>query len=414
MRPIREWPMTTWLVIVGLTIILLLGGVIVYVVFTPSVFKPGVTPFDPGAPGIGLPPELIGSPLFPQSEVEGIPLDQIQGLDTLNLTDDTARGGITQEVTLTDFSTSFVSLDPSGQGLNFYDPNQNKFFRVDGDGVVSSIDSPFFAEIENVTYAPNASDTVLEFPDGTNVVFNLDTQEQVTLPKHWEEFDFSPSSEKLAFKSMALDPDQRWLAVTDKTGGSARQIEPLGENEDIVDVDWSPNNQVVATYSRPTGLTNSNLFFVGFNGENFPLSKLEGLNFEGSWNPNGEKLLYSVAHDKTDFRPTLWIVDGKSDSLGSGRTSTPLNTWSHKCTFPNETTAYCGVPKNLPQGAGIIPSVADDIPDEIYQVDLETGRTSLLAIPVANINVQAITQSDDGSELFIHDRFTNQIKKISL
>lgn len=415
MRSIREWQLTNWLILIGVIVIMLLIGVIFYVVMTPSTFVPTQPSDQVTVPGGQLPGEQVGVPTFPQSPVEQIPLDQIQGIGSIpNLVDTTARGGITQTTFLNTQESSFISLAPNGNSLNFYDQRQQKFFRINGEGIITEISSPIFAEVQNVTYAPNGSDSILEFPDGSNIVYNFDTREQITLPQHWEDFDFSPSSSQIAFKSLALDPSERWLAISDKSGSSATRIERLGEYADTVDVDWAPNNQVVATQSEATGLTNSNLYFVGFNGENFPLSKLEGLNFEGSWNTDGSKLLYSVAHESTDFSPRVWFVNGGGNDLGQGRKSTSIQTWSHKCTFTNTTTAICGVPTEMPRGAGLIPSVANSIPDHLYQVDLTTGKSSLLAIPDVELNVQSIVPNEDGSSVFIQDRLSNKIIKMDL
>lgn len=413
MRPIREWTMTTWLILIGLLVIFILMGVILFVVLTPTVFTPP-TEVEQPIPGIELPPELTGPPTFPQSPIEQIPLDQIQGLDTLDIIDQRALGGLTQVTPLTTIRSDFISLSPNGSSVNFYDPDQSRFFRVNQDGIIESINSPLFAEVEDVTYADDGSNTILEFPDGSNIVYNLDTQEQISLPDHWADFDFSPSSDQIAFKSLALDETQRWLAVSNLTGSSARQIEPLGNNADDLTVEWSPNNQVVGTYAEPTGLTTSNLFYVGFNGENFPLSRIEGINPESSWNPDGRNLLYSVAHDRDGFLPRLWIVDGGGDALGQNRRSTSLNTWTHKCAFSDATTAICGVPQSLPEGAGLIPAIADDIADNLVEVDLTTGQSRTIAIPSDRINVSDITVNDDGTTAMIQDSFSGTIVKIDL
>lgn len=77
-------------------------------------------------------------------------------------------------------------------------------------------------------------------------------------------------------------------------------------------------------------------------------------------------------------------------------------------------TAYCGVPTSLPRGAGLIPSVADDIPDDLYRVDLNTGQSTRLAIPATSLNVQALRVSENGDELFIHDKFSGEVRSMLL
>lgn len=411
---LRDWRWPQWLIVIGIVLLLLLGAVVAYVLLRPEVFAP-----PPAPPEVVIPPELPapipGAPELPPAEVPArVPLSQIQGTDLESPIDEVARGDITRVETLVQTPVEHVSLGPSGNNINYYEPSTRKFYRIDSEGNVEKISDTVFAEVENVVFADNGNDAVIEFPDGSNVLYNFETDEQVTLPDHWEDFDFSPDSNSIAFKSLAFDPEERWLAVSDKTGSTARRIALLGNNEDIVDVDWSPNNQVVATYTRPDGLSRSELYFVGFNQENFPLSKVQGINFEGKWTPSGKELLYSTAHQTNDFKPALWLVDGSGTALGQNRRQINLQTWPHKCAFLGDSKAYCGVPRNLPEGAGIIPAVADNIPDNIYEINLDTGATTRLAIPEEILNVESLSVTDDGSQLFIHDRLTGSVRKIRL
>lgn len=408
----RDWHWPQWVLFIGSILLVILGGVVAYLLLTPSAFVPApVTE----TPGLGtLPTIQPGRPTFPPSDIENVPLEQIQGTDIDGGPDLIARGGVTLVEPVSQFPVDYVNLSSNGSALNYYDAETKRFYRIDADGVISKIGQQVFAEVRNVTWAGNGSDSILEFPDSSNIRYNFDTNEQVTLPSHWDDFAFAPSSTSLAFKSNAVDPDQRWLAVADVNGSSTRLIEPLGENGNILTVDWAPNNQVIGTYSRADGLTRSELFFVGFNGENFPLSKLEGLKFEGKWFPDGKRLMYSVAHQTDDFRPRLWLVDGTGTSMGQNRQSLSLQTWPHKCVFASTETAYCGVPTSLPRGAGLIPSVADDIPDELYKVDLRNGTTSKIATPETDLNVGSLSLSSDGTTLFVHDAFTKTIKKLNL
>jgi hypothetical protein len=409
----RDWHWPQWVLFIGTILLVILGGVVVYLILTPTALVPTPPSETPGT--IGTLPEIQpGRPTFPASDIENVPLGQIQGTGIDQGPDLIARGGITRVEPVSQFPVDFVNLSSNGSAVNYYDAETKRFYRIDSDGVISKIGQQVFAEVQDVTWANNGSDTILEFPDSSNIRYNFDTNEQVTLPSHWDDFAFAPSSESIAFKSNALDPDQRWLAISDTNGSSTKLIEPLGENGEILTVDWAPNNQVVGTYSRADGLSRSELFFVGFNGENFPLSKLEGLKFEGKWFPDGKRLMYSVAHQTDDFRPRLWLVDGTGASMGQNRQSLSLQTWPHKCVFASTEIAYCGVPTSLPRGAGLIPSVADEIPDELYQVNLRTGTSTKIATPDTDLHVSSLSVNADGTTLFVHDAFTGTIKKLNL
>ena len=410
----RNWGWQRWLILIGAILLGILIIIVIYVIARPDAFRPALPPEVVAPPLVGLPPVIEEPPEFPVSEVERVPLTEIQGVGLEPGLDIIARGGVTQVSNITNFPVDFATLSPNGQDINYYDPELGQFFRVNEDGVITKAGGKIFAQAESVVWAPNSEDTIIEFPDGSNILYNFETEEQITLPAHWKEFQFSSDSSSIAFKSIALDPNENWLAVADKDGSRARRIEHLGNNEDIVDIDWSPNNQVIGTYSEQDGLARSKLFFIGFNGENFQLSKLHGKKFEGSWAPDGKNLVYSVMHQDTNFNPSLWVVDGSGTGLGQNRKHIGLPTWSHKCTYATPTTMYCGVPKDLPRGAGLIPSIADDVPDDIYKVDITTGVTTRVAIPVENLQVKQLQVSEDGSSLYIINGFSGSVQKIDL
>lgn len=409
---IREWRWYHWLITIGVLLLVILGSVLIFALLQPETFVPPAPP--PEIPIAVLPPPVPGPPELPPPEVERIPFSEITGLSIIPETDIIATGDLTQIRNVTEFPVNFVTLAPNGRDLNYYDPETNRFYSIDSDGIISKIGDQIFAEAENVVWAPNSTDSIVEFPDGSNIRYNFETNEQVTLPAHWDDFDFSPDSNRIAFKSNALDPQERWLAISDSSGGSTRRIEHLGDRGDILDVDWAPNNQVIGTYSEPAGLSQSELFFLGFNGENFPLTRVHGLKAEGKWRPAGDKLVYSSIHQDSNFNPTLWVVDGTGGSMGQNRKRINLQTWTDKCTFVDDINMYCGVPIALPRGAGLIPSVANDIPDDIYHVNTETGNVTRVAIPETDINVKQLSVSDDGKTLFIHDRYTNTVKKVQV
>ncbi len=410
---IRDWGWQQWTLIIGGVLLIGLLVILIFITSQPEIFAP--QPTDPTEPGItGLPPTIEGSPQFPPSDIESIPLGQIQDFNNLGAPDIVASGGVTIIGEVTNYPVNFPAATSDGSGINYYDPETKRFYRIDENGVIERINNQIFAEVEDVAWAPNSQDAILEFPDGSNVLYNFETGDQVTLPAHWTEFDFAPDNENIAFKSLPRDPNENWLAVSSKDGSTSKRIEHLGNFDDTVTIDWSPNNQVVGTFSEPDGLSRSKLFYIGFNGENFQLSRLHGHNFEGSWAPDGRNLTYSVAHEDTNFNPSLWVVDGSGASMGQNRKSIGLQTWTHKCTYADNTTMYCGVPTELPRGAGLIPTVAEFVDDEIYKVDISTGATTRIAIPDSSIQVSSIHFLEEANRLIIQDAFTNELRSIDL
>jgi hypothetical protein len=122
---------------------------------------------------------------------------------------------------------------------------------------------------------------------------------------------------------------------------------------------------------------------------------VEGSGFEPQWSTTGKKLLYSVYSSRSDFKPELWLVDSYGDSIGNNRQSLKLNTWADKCTFSNDSTAFCAVPKDLPTGSGMSREIAAFNYDDLYKIDLKTGLKTPIPLNdnynVTNISYDAAT-----------------------
>ncbi len=282
---------------------------------------------------------------------------------------------------------STLSLFPSTAGngaTRYYDANNGKFYQILSNGSTQALSGQIFYNAQNVTWAKSANEAVIEYSDGSKILYNFDTQKQVTLPNFWQNFSFSPNGNQIAAKSIGLSTDNRWLVTENSDGNGTQLIQPLGDNADKVIVDWSPSRQTVAlsqTGAAQTGVDNSQVLFIGLNNENFKATNVPGLDFQPQWSPTGQQLLYSVDNAASDFKPTLWIVDSYGDSIGNNRRSLDLNTWADKCAFQNDSTLYCAVPRSLPEGAGIEPAVAAGEPDDLYKIDLKTGLKTPIPLP---------------------------------
>ena len=272
-------------------------------------------------------------------------------------------------------TVSFSSLGQNGNGIRYYDTNSGKFYRLTADGQTQVLSNQTFYNVSNVTWAPKNDKAVLEYPDNSKIIYDFEKQKQVTLPKHWTDFSFSPDSKQLAAKSIGVAPENRWLVTINDDGSGTKLIEPMGNNADKVQMNWSPSRQTVAFSATgdPIGIDRQEILFVGLNHENFKGAIVEGRGFESQWSPTGQKIVYSVYSGASDFKPELWVSDAFGDNIGNNRQDIQINTWSNKCTFSSDNTLYCAVPRDLPQGAGILPDVAANNTDDMYKIDLKTG-----------------------------------------
>jgi hypothetical protein len=410
------------LILIVFVAAVILVGYILYSVFlktAPAPIQPGVdvSPVEPGV----LPPSALNANVSTAVNVNAA----LPGVTNTNATPPpdvsptrivlpAATGGITRIEPLTQNPAYQPTLAANGNNAIYYDRSTSHFYEINTSGKATKLTDQVFYSVENITWSPNKQKAILEYPDGANVVYDFKTNNQVTLPNHWQDFDFSPNSDQLVFKSMGDNIESRWLAVSSSDGSQAKKITPLGDQDATVHPLWSPNNQIVAMYRESKDVDRDNLFFVGLNNENFQLTVLEGRGFQGQWSNEGDRLLYSVYSSATEYKPMLWIVEAQGENIGKNRKSLGLETWSDKCSFSNNDTVYCAVPKNLQEGAGIFHNDLDNSATDIYRIDLKSGFKSRIAIPEQDHNIKSVVVDQNQDYLYFESETDGRLYKINL
>ena len=396
--------------IVGFCVLTLSIGIALYLVFFQPILTPSVVPGSvaPGEQPVGtLPPSPQGAPVT----TAPTPESELPTADTI------AKGGVTKAPSLTTSAVASLNLSSDGKRLQFYDPNDGKFYRMDKTGAIERLSERKFPEAKNVVWNRGGEKAVIEFPDDSNILYDFDNETSVTLPKQWKDFAFSPNRGELIAKSIGLDPNNRFLIQSKDDGSNVRPLHNLGNNEHKVIVAWSPEDQVIGfadTDSSPGALDRKMIFPLGKGNENFKGLTVEGLNFIPEWAPDGKRLLYSVVGSYSNYKPLLWVVNATPNTMGTGRRSIPLNTWADKCTFANASTLYCAVPNFLPDNAGLQRSLFTSTSDAFYKVDLDTGSTSLVAIPETESSAKQLFVAPDESSLYYTENATGILKTIQL
>ncbi len=336
-----------------------------------------------------------------------------QGAPNLNEPNPIAAGGLTKTEVLSKSPSLSPTLSQNG-GVQFYDKNDGKFYRIDASGNKTQLSDKVFHSVDTITWAPDKNKAILVYPDGSKILYNFNTQKQVTLPAHWKDFSFSPDSSQIISKSIGIDPDNRWLVVSNDDGSKSKTVEEIGTYDATIYPSWSPNNQIVAMYTEGVDFNRQEVFFIGLNGENFKSTIVEGRGFEPKWSTTGDRLLYSVYNSNDGLKPRLWVVDANSDTISQNRHSIDIQTWANKCTFASNSEVYCAVPENLETGAGLFPELADKTKDNLYKIDLETGSQKLIAVPNGSYNISQIVVGSDQNYLYFTDKFSGSIYKVKL
>lgn len=421
------------LLVLAFLIIVFLVGFLIWRLFFKKEATLPPKPRDDGTIIIdGLPTSPDGSPIIRDDEPSR-PIDpsvDIPGIDTPSTpsepqgaqkdsgvegkADRVAVGGITQTTVIVNDNTLKPTLGRDGGSVQFYNKSDGKFYLVNDEGDLIPLNDRVFHNVSDVEWAPNKTKAVIEYPDESKIIYDFSTNKQVTLPKHWEDFTFSPDSGKLVNKSIGLDPDNRWLVISNSDGSQTKRLEFIGENAKWVIPEWSPNNQSVGMYTQGVDGDRREVFFIGEHGQNFKSTIVEGWGFQPQWSPSGNKLLYSVYSPKDDLKPKIWIVNASGDNIGTNRRSLQLETWAEKCTFASENEVYCAVPKELEEMAGIFPELALRTSDNLYKIDIQTGQKTLIAIPDEAYNISSLMVDKNQKNLFFTDQTSGKIHKINL
>lgn len=386
----------------GLILIAIALGYLLYRVF----FKPLAQPKSP-AEQTGIPTELTlpsaeeGAEIAEPAETGLLPEiaellqerekaeQKIEPSEIIKPPDPIALGGRTIAQSITPSNITQAAVSKQNGNINYYDPIKQRFYSLDpASGKTKELSSRDFPGVENVTWSPKDNQAILEYPDGSNIYYNFDSGKQATLPREAQDFDFSSYGDQIIYEFNTADPKANWLVASNPDGTNPVTVEALGDKANHVQTAWSPNGQIAAMYRHSIDLDRQEVIFIGLNNENFKSIKTAGRGFEGTWTPDGEKLMYSVYTEESGMRPNLYISDASGDRIGYNNKPLGLFTWSNKCAVgADNQTAYCAVPMYLRQGAGLYPEAADNVPDNIYQINLNTGYKKLLAKPVNSAGI---------------------------
>lgn len=386
--------------LIGLVAITALMGLGLYLLFfakgpvitplvtdEPAPGSGGLPTAGEGVPGTGVPGEVT-----PPGTSGGLPVSP------------TADGGLTQTTLLTTAGVLQPTITTNGT-VAYYDPRDGKFYTINDKGEVELLSAATFPQAQSVVFDGDATTAVIEFPDGSNVIYDFDSGAQTTLPSHWEDFSFSDDGSEIASKSIGTDPSNRSLVVTSVDGSNTRVIAALGSNDDQVIVNWSPSGNIVGfskTGDGGSAFGQNEIYLLDQTGQAAGVLIVNGSNFKGLWAPDGNNLIYSIADAGDEYRASLWYGDSQGDRAGDTRLRLSLQTSADKCTFASSTLAYCAVPSSMPAGGGSAPTLITGY-DALYSVSFPTGRSTLVAIPDVNTKMSNLSVSADGNQLYYTD-----------
>ncbi|RJQ34768.1 hypothetical protein C4566_01815 [Candidatus Parcubacteria bacterium] len=317
----------------------------------------------------------------------------------------TANGGLTKVTKVTE--GEIKGLESNGTDLKFYNADSKQFYKIGVDGKAELLTDKKFYNVDKVSWSDKGDKAVLEYPDGSNILYNFETGKQVTLPIELQDFSFNRAGANLAAEwiDASGNDDNNWLVLVSEDGGNIDLIEPLGDQAADTAIGFSPDNQIAALYRDYLDLQRQEIFPIGLHDENFNSFVVQGAGFTSEWSPSGQSLVYSIYNKESDYLPTLWVTQGDTNTLGQVKVSLNLNTWPDKCTFSGDNVMYCAVPRGLPRGAGLYPEIAESYNDTFYRVDLNSGVQTLVADPIGdNLGYNAHNLFISGNVLYFTDQ----------
>jgi len=422
------------LIIIGFIILVLLLAFLLYLVFfkKPVVVEPVVV-----EPVVEILPRLPVSrgewermtiseriqqdlPLIEWPEEDLLPVETISQEAEIIVAqiDEVAMGRKTWVTPVVIDPVKGATISASGNTSIYYDIKSGHFYETDYLGNKTLMSDQVFYNVQNINWAPSKDKAIIEYPDGFKVMYDFNKKKQYTLPNNWEDFSWDSVGSKIAFKATSRYSENNWLSISLADGSQAKPIEHLGDNADKVTMSWSPNNQIIAfsATGSPRGTWEQEMLLIGQNNENFKALIIDGRDFEPQWSPQGDKLVYSVYSAEFDYQPRLYIVDGQVNNPGANKKVLNLTTWAHKCAFNNDGSfLFCAVPKELPEGAGLVKELAEGIRDDFYKINTETGSVSFLAEgAMGGYNVESIYISEEENYLYFTDADSHRLRYIQL
>ncbi|HNZ86077.1 MAG TPA: hypothetical protein PLD95_00755 [bacterium] len=387
---------------------------LIYFTFFARKQEPISSPIDTTPSDVGFPDVGIGGPQIIDTGGETIitTKPEIMGTDEELVTN-------SQEVVGKNIA-SINTYSAVNNGVVYYDNLNQSFFKVSGDGTISKLSDRKFYSVTNATFSPTKNQAILEYPDNTKVLYDFEREEFIArFPQETQDFAFSETGDKLSYKWMGDYEDQNYLVTSNSDASNFKFIRPIADQARNIKNIWSPNGEVMATFRKQYDLERQEIYFINEDDKNLRSLVVDGFNFDGMWNTQGDKLLYNVTSQRSDFKPTLWFANGQGDDLGYGKVSMGINTWINKCSFSqsNNDVVYCAVPDSMPRGAGLNPGLASGIPYSIYKINISTGNQQIIAQPMVNnnrISIDKIYTNQNDSQMYYIDSSTGYLYSIDL
>lgn len=358
--------------------------------------------FRNSVPDPDQPPGGSGGGQFPTSTAGGgataptgtgrFPVEPADGLGPF--VGDGAIGGI-------------VGAVPSGEGgLRYYDEVRQQFVNLASDGSITPLSPDRFFGVSNVTWAPGKSKAIVQYPDGSNVLYDFATQQQATLPRAMTNFSFDPSGERLASLYLGSSREEQWLVVSNDDGSQIQLVEPVGGKAQNFMASWSPAGQIVGLFAEAIDGQRQQVVPIGRNGENFRSFIAPGRGFTAEWSPSGERVLFSVFNESTQGRPTLYIANGTADSFGTDSISLDLSTSADHCAF-SVSSVYCAALDTPPPLLGTYPERAQGQPASLWRIDLSSRQRTRVASLPSGFNPVGVTVDSQG--VYVSDQQSGRI-----
>lgn len=365
-------------------------------------------------PSVGVLPE---TPTGTSTIITPKPITEIPYISTIEGVIEKVKPEIEiKKTALENISLPIFSSDE--KNIFYFDKTTGKFFKSSLDGTNPEAISEKFYQVEKITWSSDRSKAALTFPDKSNIVFDLSNKKSYVLDPHIQEIDFSHKNNQIAYKYMDENPDHRYLMVSNFDGSEIKSIEHLGDNDKNVQVSWSPTNKVVALLKESVSTDNGEVYFIGLNGENYKSTLVPGLGFKAIWSPQGDKILYSVWSQDSDYKPSLWVVEADGDNIGKNRKDLGVYTFVEKCVWSKDNLfVFCAVPEDLEQGAGMVKELADSTQDSLWKIDIQTGGKTQIARNADLQGVKTIENleiSSDQKIIYFTDKKQGKLYQISL
>lgn len=296
----------------------------------------------------------------------------------------------------------------------------NTIYYLNNSGQISKISASGTGQKGEIVNSQNINqlNTIMPSPDGamavakfnypelpTFSIFDTATNAWQLLPSNIIAVTWSPDSQKLAYLENKDNTGR--IAIYDIASKKTQEVIKITQKDLMLS--WIKNEEILF-YETPSANLATSLYSINIANKTIkPLIKSEyGLTV--NWSLDGK---FGIKLTNTNRVPSSVLIDASGNEL-AGLSSL---LFPPKCQILERAKIYCGIPKTIPGGIALPDDYYKNaiyFQDELYLIDLASGKASVIFNNRNNILIDASRLTIGNDQLLFINRYDNKLYSLDL